>query len=58
VLAEYLDGDAPEIDTTICAECNVKVTHGVTEWCLARPGRYEGAVYCRRHQARSRRRHS
>lgn len=55
-LAEYLDGDEPTIDTSVCAECGRGVSAKVTEWCLSHPGRYLGFVYCRAHQSRSRRR--
>jgi hypothetical protein len=55
-LADYLDGEAPAIDTTVCAECGRSVSPGVTMWCLNHPGRYGGLVYCLRHQARSQRR--
>ena len=52
-LADYLDGDAPEIDTTVCAECGEPVTAGVTDWCLDHRARYGGYVLCRKHQVRS-----
>jgi hypothetical protein len=55
-LADFLDGDPPEVDTTVCAECGKQVSKGTTDWCLARPSRYGGFVYCRKHQARSQRR--
>lgn len=55
-LADYVEGDAPTVDTSICAECGCRVTRGVTDWCLAHPGRYGGFVYCLLHQRRSRRR--
>jgi restriction system protein len=51
-LAEYLDGDAPEIDSTICAECKAPVSPGTTRWCLDHRWRYEGNVFCRKHQSR------
>jgi predicted RecB family endonuclease len=51
-LSEFVDGEAPDVDVTVCAECGRGVTKGVTEWCLARPSRYGGAVFCRAHQAR------
>ncbi len=54
-LAHYVDGDPPEVDTTVCAECGAPVTAGTTNWCLDRPARYGGNVYCRTHQSRSRR---
>jgi restriction endonuclease Mrr len=53
VLAEFVEGEAPEIDPSSCAECGKIVTKGVSDWCLARPWRYGGAVFCRAHQARS-----
>lgn len=55
-LADFLDGEAPEIDTSVCAECSRPVSGGVTAWCLSHPGRYGGLVYCMKHQARSQRR--
>jgi hypothetical protein len=54
-LAQYVDGEAPKVDTTICAECGASVTAGTTKWCVERPGRYGGNVYCRRHQSKSQR---
>lgn len=56
VLSDYVDGEAPQVDSSVCAECGRSVTKGVTNWCLARPSRYGGAVFCRAHQARSKRR--
>jgi hypothetical protein len=55
-LADFLEGDAPEIDTTVCAECDKPISAGTTSWCLSHPARYGGFVYCRKHQARSQRR--
>lgn len=55
-LAEYIDGEAPDVDTTVCAECGTAVTAGTSKWCLDRPARYGGNVYCRRHQSKSQRR--
>ena len=55
-LADFLEGEAPTVDTSLCAECGVRVSAGVTSWCLARPAQYGGAVYCMKHQARSQRR--
>jgi hypothetical protein len=55
-LAEYLEGDPPDIDTTVCAECGQPISKGTTDWCLSRPSRYGGSVFCRKHQARSQRR--
>ena len=55
VLSDFVEGDAPDVDPTVCAECGRAVTKGVADWCLARPWRYGGAVFCRAHQARSRR---
>lgn len=55
VLAQWLEGGEPEVDVTRCAHCGVKVTLGVTNWCLDNPHRYDGNVYCRMHQARGRR---
>jgi hypothetical protein len=53
-LAEYLDGEAPAIDPNLCAECGMRVSPGVRDWCLAHPGRYGGSVFCRVHQRRRR----
>lgn len=55
-LANYVDGPPPKVDTTICAVCGVAVTSGTIKWCLDRPARYGGNVYCRKHQAKSQRR--
>ncbi len=55
MLSRFLEGDAPDVDQTVCAECGRSVTSGVTDWCVSRPARYGGNVYCRAHQARSRR---
>jgi restriction system protein len=54
-LAKYVDGEPPKLDTSLCAECGVAVTAGTTKWCLDRPARYGGNVYCRNHQAKSNR---
>ena len=51
VLAEFLDGEAPEIDSTVCAICGAQVTAGITKWCLDHPARYGGAVFCLKHQS-------
>ena len=56
-LADFLEGEPPAVDTTVCAECGATVSKGVTAWCLARPAQYGGAVYCMKHQTRSQRRH-
>ena len=55
-LEQYVDGEAPSVDTTVCAECGVSVSAGTTKWCLDHPARYGGNVYCRRHQSKSQRR--
>jgi restriction endonuclease len=55
-LSEYVDGEPPTVDTSVCAECGRRVSRGVTDWCRAHPGRYGGFVYCMKHQRRSRRR--
>jgi HJR/Mrr/RecB family endonuclease len=54
-LAEFVDGDEPNIDTSLCAECGAQVKPGVTKFCLDRPARFGGFVYCIPHQARARR---
>jgi restriction system protein len=54
-LAGFLEGDAPVIDSSVCAKCGAKVSSGVTKWCLDQPWRYGGNVYCPPHQARSKR---
>jgi hypothetical protein len=56
VLADFLEGNAPAVDATVCAECGATVSPGVTTWCLANPWRYGGNDYCRSHQPRSKRR--
>jgi hypothetical protein len=55
-LADYAKGHRPSTDTTRCAECGCRVTRGVERWCLDHPARYGGFAYCRKHQARTRRR--
>lgn len=55
VLADFLEGEPPRVDTSVCAQCGAKVTTGVTEWCLSQPWRYGGNVFCRKHQPRSQR---
>jgi restriction system protein len=55
VLADFLDGTAPEVDTSVCAHCGAKVTRGVTGYCLNNPARFGGVVYCMKHQKRSER---
>ncbi len=52
VLAEWLEGDAPVVDHTVCAECGTSVTRGIQNWCLSNPHRCGGNVYCRAHQSR------
>lgn len=55
-LGEYIAGEPPEVDTTVCAECGADVTPGITKWCLDHPARYGGNVFCRTHQSRRNRR--
>jgi HJR/Mrr/RecB family endonuclease len=55
-LAEFAEGPETSPQPTRCAECDCSVTEGVRTWCLSHPARYGGFVYCRKHQARSRRR--
>lgn len=55
-LANYVDGTAPVVDTTVCAECDATVSNGTSTWCLDHPSRYGGHVYCRKHQRESCRR--
>lgn len=55
-LSEYLDGNPPEIDNTVCADCGASVSAGVTKFCLDQPARFLGNVFCPKHQARSQRR--
>ena len=54
-LAIYMDGEVPDVDPTVCAECGDAVSTGTTTWCLDHPARYGGNVYCRKHQAKSQR---
>jgi restriction system protein len=54
-IAEFLEGDPPNVDTAICAVCAKRVTAGTTTWCLDRPWRYGGNVFCRTHQSRKNR---
>lgn len=56
ILADYAEGSAPSTSADRCAECGCRLTEGVRDWCLSHPARYGGFVYCRKHQARSRRR--
>ena len=55
MLAQYAEGDAPEVDVGVCAECGEAVSKGVTDWCLRHPDRYNGFVYCMKHQRRTQR---
>lgn len=55
-LGQYVEGEALDVDTSVCAECGASVTAGTTKWCLDHPARYGGNVYCRRHQSKSQRR--
>ena len=55
-LSEFLEGDPPVVDLTVCADCGASVSAGVTKWCLDHPARYLGNVFCPKHQARSQRR--
>lgn len=55
-IAEYAEGEEPEFDTRQCAHCGVEVTPGIAAYCLKRPGRFCGFVYCMDHQARKNRR--
>jgi hypothetical protein len=55
-LAEFVDGEPPNVDRTVCAECGARVTKGTTDWCISHPARYDGNVFCRKHQTRSQRR--
>jgi restriction system protein len=54
-LAQYVEGEPPAVDTTVCAECGAAVTAGISKWCLDQPARYGGNVYCRQHQRKSQR---
>jgi restriction system protein len=54
-LSDFVDGDPPQIDTTVCARCGAPVSAGVAEWCLDHPSRYDGNVFCPKHQRRSQR---
>ncbi len=54
-LADFLDGEGPEVDTSVCAECGVTISPGLRDWCLRYSRRYGGAVYCMKHQRRFRR---
>lgn len=55
-LAEFAQGLPPKTDPSRCAECGAWITKGVQQWCVSHPARYGGFVYCRKHQARARRR--
>jgi HJR/Mrr/RecB family endonuclease len=52
-LAEYAEGEPAHVDKSVCAHCGRPVSPGVTRWCLSRPGRYGGFVYCQGHQKRA-----
>lgn len=51
-LAEYAEGEAPQLDLSHCARCGAVVSDGVRKYCLDQPGRFGGLVYCFNHQAR------
>jgi hypothetical protein len=55
-VGEYVAGDPPNINLTVCADCGASVSPGVTKWCLDHPGRFDGNVFCLNHQRRSQRR--
>ena len=55
-LGQYVAGDPPDIDLSICADCGASVSAGVTKWCLDHPARFDGNVFCPKHQKRSQRR--
>jgi hypothetical protein len=55
-LSEYVAGEPPDVDLTVCADCGANVSAGVTKWCLDHPSRYDGNVFCPKHQRRSQRR--
>ena len=54
-LGEFVAGDPPEIDVSVCAGCGAPVSAGVTKWCLEHASRYDGNVLCPKHQRRSER---
>ncbi|HET8528584.1 MAG TPA: restriction endonuclease [Gaiellaceae bacterium] len=55
-IAEHAEGEQPDLDTKHCAHCGDRVPAGVEKFCLDRPGRFGGLVYCMAHQARKNRR--
>ena len=54
-LGEFVAGNPPHIDVSVCARCGAPVSAGVTKWCLEHPSRYDGNVLCPKHQRRSER---
>lgn len=55
-LSQFVAGEAPLVDLTVCADCGASVSPGVTKWCREHPARYDGNVFCPKHQTRSQRR--
>ncbi len=55
-LGDFVVGEPPNIDLAVCADCGASVSAGVTKWCLDHPSRYDGNVFCPKHQTRSQRR--
>lgn len=53
-LADYVDGEEPDVDTSVCAQCGADVKPAVTKFCLDRAARFGGSVYCIAHQRRRR----
>ncbi|HEV7566480.1 MAG TPA: restriction endonuclease [Microbacteriaceae bacterium] len=51
-ISEFLDGEVPQVNTSVCAACAKPVSSGTTKWCLDQPWRYGGNVFCRAHQSR------
>lgn len=43
-------GASPRVAPSHCSTCGAPVTDRVRDYCLARPGRFAGRIYCFRHQ--------
>jgi HJR/Mrr/RecB family endonuclease len=54
-IAEYAEGEEPEVDTVHCRECGARLSAGIRKFCLDHPSRFGGLVFCMQHQSRKRR---
>jgi restriction system protein len=55
VVAPAAFPDRPAPKPTTCLVCGVAVSEKVERFCLARPQRFDGRVYCYEHQQKLRR---